>query len=869
VAFVTAAWPLEPARGGRGAATRASMGLWTPRMRRVAGALALFALAAAVSPGAARRLAPADNIRLVYLHHAPVLGYAVEIAARLAPPPPLDDEPLAPALASGHALDLSGRDVVLVTIDALRADHVGAYGYARPITPHLDRLAAEGVLFEAAYTPTPHTSYAVTSIMTGKYVRPLALQGMGEDSETWAKYLRQYGYRTAAFYPPAVFFIDGDRLAGFRDRALDFEYRKVQFASAQARVAEVTAYLAREPQDRRQFLWVHLFEPHEPYEAHAQWPLGDRDVDRYDAEIAAADAGLGAIVAAVRASRPNAVVIATADHGEEFLEHGGRYHGTTVYDEQVRVPLVVHAPGLLSPRRVKAPVQLIDLLPTVLAGLSVPRPARVRGADLGGLLVGQGDGGKGFAFSETDAQTMVARGDLRLVCARKLGACALYDVARDPRQATDVATARPAELSEMRGELRSIEASHGRFELRGLREEGKGWPDVLRRGMAGDGDAAADLAALLEDADAGIRRKTAEVLFELKRPEAAAALRLSVVRDEDDEVRRWAALALTRLGEGAARTRELVEDRDPRWRRLAALALAETGDDRGEDVLIAWWREAWPAERDKPRKAIPFERAREIADALARIKAKAAVVPLCDALDDVRLRPYLAKALARIGQDAARPALAVRLESERYQTARIAIAEALVELGAGPELRAPLIRLLGTPDPLPGGLGIAMDADLLEMIGGPRKRDLERLRRLATSGIAVGVVIPKAGNDTGIRAICRAKTIDDRPGEIRVGLRAGGMRYPAKGDKTYFVPKDAPELDPKKSVALVVPATRRPEEPFGTLPKTVTIKAGSWADLVFYATQNVEVQACAAVPLSDEIPPPPPEPWQPGAAQND
>jgi arylsulfatase A-like enzyme len=837
---------------------------WTPKLTRAAAALALFALAAAVSPGAARRLALADNLRLVYLDHAPALGRVVELGARIVPPLPLDDGPseAAPTVAGG-GVDLRGRDFLLVTIDALRADHVGAYGYGRPITPRIDRLAAEGLLFEAAYTQTPHTSYAVTSLMTGKYVRPLVLQGMGDDSETWAGHLRRYGYRTAAFYPPAVFFIDGERLASFRERALDFEYRKIEFAPAAARIEQVRAYLAGVGDDQRLFLWVHLFEPHEPYEAHTEWPLGDRDIDRYDAEIAAADAGLGGIVDAVRARRPGAVVIVAADHGEEFLEHGGRYHGTTVYDEQVRVPLVISAPGLLVPRRVPAPVQLVDVLPTVLGGLEVPRPARVRGNDLGPVLAGKSDGGQGFAFSETDEQTMVARGPLRLLCARRVGACALYDVARDPRQRQDVAKSMPAEVAEMRAELRTLEASHGRYEVRGQRAEGKGWPDALRRGIAGDGDAVLDVATLLEDADAAIRRKAGEVLFELRRPEGAAALRLAAVRDEDDEVRRWAALALTRLGEGAARTHELVRDPEARWRRLAALALAEQGDDAGEDVLVGWWREAWPSEKGKAGKPIPFERAKQIAEALGRLRSEKALIPLCDALDDVRLRPHLAAALARIGEDAARPALATRLETERYQTARVAMVAALLELGAGPELLRPLIRLLGTPDPLPDGLQAAMRADLLEHVGGPRKRDLERLRRFATSGVGVGVVVPKAGNGSGVRVLCRARTSDERPGEIRAGMRVGGMRYPAKGDKTAFVPKDAPELDTPRSTTLQVPASKRHEEVFSTLPATTGIGGGDWAEIVFYATQNVEVDACALVPLSDEIPPPPPEPWSP------
>ena len=234
------------------------------RLRRAALALVLFALGAAIAPGAAAHIAPADNVRLIYATRAPLLAHVVELAAALSPPPPLEDEPLAEQ-ASGHALDLQGRDLLLVTVDALRADHVGAYGYERPTTPRLDQLAAEGVVFEAAYTPTPHTSYTIASLMTGKYVRPLLMQGLGEDSETWAQHLRRYGYRTAAFYPPAVFFIDGERFGELRGRGLDFEYRKVEFASAAARVEQVRGYLAGLAPGDRAFVWVHLFEPHEPY----------------------------------------------------------------------------------------------------------------------------------------------------------------------------------------------------------------------------------------------------------------------------------------------------------------------------------------------------------------------------------------------------------------------------------------------------------------------------------------------------------------------------------------------------------------------------------------------------------------------------
>jgi arylsulfatase A-like enzyme len=870
------------------------------RLTRAALALVLFALGAAVAPGGAARLAHADNLRLIYVTRAPLLGHVVELAAALSPPPPLEAEP-PEEQAGGRAVDLQGRDVLLITVDALRADHVGAYGYARAvdagrdsasagpsITPNIDRLAAEGVVFEAAYTPTPHTSYAIASMMTGKYVRPLLLQGLGDDSETWAQHLRRYGFKTAAFYPPAVFFIDAERFGELRDRGLDFEYRKEEFASAAARALQVRHYLAGIEPDRRAFLWVHLFEPHEPYEAYAQHAFGDRDIDRYDAEIAAADAGLGALVDEIRKERPGAVVIVAADHGEEFGEHGGRYHGTTVYEEQVRVPLVVSAPGLLAPRRVRAPVGLVDLLPTILAGLDIPKPARVRGSDLGPLLTGRAGAGEGaspplvatpsgdsparFAFSETDTQTLLAKGSLRLVCARRIGACALYDVATDPGETKDIAAVRPAEVAAMRGELWGLTASHGRYELRGLRKEGKGWPDALRRGIAGDGDAVVEVAALLDDADVAIRRKAGEVLFDLRRSEAAPALRLALVRDEDDEVRRWTALALTRLGEGAPLTRELCAGPDRRFRRLAALALAESGDRRCEDVLVAWLREGL---REGADERLSFERAREIIEALAKIRAKQALGPLLSALDDVRLRPHAATALAALGEDAARPALAERLGSERYHTARVAIADALVKLGAGPELRAPLVHLLGTPDPLPGGLAIALRADILDLVGGPRERDLSRLRRFAKSGVGIGVAIPnvgresasaapsnvgresasaapsKSGSGKGLRVLCRARTKDDRAGEVRFGVRVRSAR-PPKRDGASLVPADAPELDPERAVTLPIPAGHEPTEAFATLPAAVNAEPGGHGDFVVYATQNVEVLACAVVPLSDE-----------------
>jgi hypothetical protein len=683
--------------------------------------VAIAAIAASIAclawaPGAARRLVHADNLRLVLLERAPVLGRAVKFGALLAPPPPLEDVPAegtAPAPSEvPRALDWTGHDVLLVSVDALRADHVSAYGYSRPTTPNLDALAREGALFERAYCPTPHTSYSVTSMMTGKAMRPLMALGLGAGSETWAAQLRRYGFKTAAFYPPAVFYIDPERFGAFETSHLDFEYAKVQFSSAEERVEEVAHYLDGSSPSPL-FLWVHLFEPHEPYVMHPSHPFGGstpKPVDAYDSEIAYADAALGKLIALVRAKRPGIAIVVTADHGEEFGEHGGRYHGTSCYEEQVRVPLVVVGPGI-SNRRVATVAQTIDLLPTVLSALGMPRPARVRGRDLGPLLVnGRTDGDLGLAYAETDDYSLVARGADRLVCARRIGACALYDVVSDPEERVDRSRDRPEAARELRGVLAGLERAQGRYE-----GGAAPWPDPIRRGLMRELDVAEDAAALLDDASAPIRRKAGEVMFLLHDPTVAPQTRRALSRDEDAEVQKWCALALVRMGETPSPLASLLlRDPDVAWRRRAALSFASRGDARGGGELAREWREEAP-----PHTGLDIEEGKERLAAMASIRVTEAVPALVNSLSFVPLRPFIADALGAIGDTRARGPLLDLFTSERYETARSHEAEALVALGARRELREPLARFAGLADPMVDAVRIARKAKLLEpSVGG-------------------------------------------------------------------------------------------------------------------------------------------------------
>ncbi|HKO48415.1 MAG TPA: sulfatase-like hydrolase/transferase [Polyangiaceae bacterium] len=839
------------------------------RPGRIAAAVTLgtWLLAVILVLPSAHRLARFDNFRFVVSEQAPLAGRAVELATLVVPvaaedtlacdarsPAESAADPACQATSAeqtGRTLDLRQRDFLLISVDALRADHLGNYGYTRPTTPRIDALAKDAVVFDHAYAATPHTSYSITSLMTGKYMRPLLLQGIAQDSDTWAGLLRTYGYRTAAFYPPAVFFIDPDRFQSFRDTFLGFEYRWVEFAEGARRVQQLSAYLESAPEDKRLFAWVHLFAPHEPYENHPQFAFGERDLDRYDSEVRFADETVGALVSAFRARRPNAVVILTADHGEEFGEHGGHYHGTSVYEEQVRVPLIISAPGAARPRRIAEPVQTIDLLPTLLTALDIPKPPRLRGRDLGPLLAEKREPGAGLVLAETDEQTLLGQGSLRLICARKLGACKLFDLAHDAQQERDISADSAKAFGELRAQLKEFGASHGRYEQNGLRAEGKGWPPAILRGISGDGDAVDEIAALLDDADRAIRRKAAELLFELKRPEAKAALRLALGRDEDEVVRRYAALSLTRLGEGAPLTFELEKSPDLPVRRLAALVLAESGDGRGEKTLIAWWQDS---------AARNFDRSRQIAAALGTIRAKDAVWPLVQSLDDVRLRPYLADALARIGGELGQGSLLKALSNERSQSTRIALVNALVTLKTEAALAAPLVRFMGVPDPLLIGLLAAERSKILQYVGGPEGQDLHRLRSQSALGVSVTLTIPSGGNGRGVRAFVRARATGSAPGEVLIAAGApdwgGGKKKPS-----------LPNLDAAQALRLRIPPGPEPVVVYGELPKSVGARPGLRAKFVVFADSTVKLDAIALVPLSDELPPPKPKPWQVSAGE--
>jgi len=228
-------------------------------------------------------------------------------------------------------------------------------------------------------------------------------------------------------------------------------------------------------------------------------------------------------------------------------------------------------------------------------------------------------------------------------------------------------------------------------------------------------------------------------------------------------------------------------------------------------------------------------------------------------LSDVRLRPYIAQTLGKIRDEAAAGALLAALNDERMQSTRVALASALADLDAGPALATPLVRFLGVPDPLPGGLLLAQRAKILEHIGGPVGRDAARLTRDENLGVKLTVTIPPGGNGKGVRLVVRVRNLGNAPGTLLFARGVEGAPSPKREGLT--LPK-LPVIDEKQALRLSVPPSSEALELTARLPDSFGAKAALRASFLLYAERGVEVETLALVPLSDELPPPAPKPWR-------
>ncbi len=404
--------------------------------------------------------------------------------------------PAAPAPAPGPApAPAPARpDVVLVTIDTLRADRCSLHGAARPTTPFLDELARTAVVFDAAYSASSWTPPSMASIFTGLAPRTHGVvkgavrageavnqQVLDESFTTIAESFRAAGYHTIGVSSNAHVV----KRTGF---AQGFDaFRAPLWKGANEVNAVVRKLVEERPAGRPMFLWVHYFDPHTPYVPHAPW-IDSYDVDfgwvkrcagveqeallaeaktagnpaamkaalygLYDSEIAYVDAALRRLFEALPATR-GALVAITSDHGETIMNRGWIGHGNGLYDEETRVPLLVRLPGAASGRRVTRPVANTDLYPTLLDAAGLPRPP---GLDRPGLLAaGAAEAPVLLELSRTETvETAVRSGRHKLIRRHApLPAIELYDLAADPQEQRDLAESEAALRARLSAALQS------------------------------------------------------------------------------------------------------------------------------------------------------------------------------------------------------------------------------------------------------------------------------------------------------------------------------------------------------------------------------------------------------------------------------
>lgn len=317
------------------------------------------------------------------------------------------------------AQQASKPDVILITLDTVRADHVGCFGAKRVKTPSLDQLCADGVKFTSAFTPSPITNSSHASILTGTYPSTNGVRDFGSPLDsahpTLAYLLKERGYRTAAFISAVI--LDSKTLAPGFDSGFDFYWDFPAQSSSASRwgrverraedtVAEASKWLEQSKGPR--FLWVHLYDAHDPYEPPEPY-ASEYKGDEYDGEIAYADHELGKLLSLLKLKKiyDGALIIAVADHGEGLGEHKENTHGIFLYDSTLHVPLIIKLPGNAQHgTAVSTQVRTVDIVPTVLdevkAG-STPaaETAHFDGSSLASMLSG-GTGEEHLALGETD-----------------------------------------------------------------------------------------------------------------------------------------------------------------------------------------------------------------------------------------------------------------------------------------------------------------------------------------------------------------------------------------------------------------------------------------------------------------------------------
>ncbi len=415
-------------------------------------------------------------MRLRFLALGLVLVAVAGLLTRLAPEASLVEVPLrAPELPPGlrrvasvpaEPGALAGRNLLLVTLDTTRPDRIGVYGNTAIETPTLDRLAREGVVFSGAVAVAPTTLPSHASILTGLYplrhgARANSRFRLDREPSTLAELLVERGYDTAAFVSALVLHRRFGLARGFRrydDRMASRDVLAVAERPADDTTRRAVRWLERQRAGPF-FAWVHYYDPHSFWQPPADFAA--RYALAYDGEIAFVDQQLGRLIAATESAGGDrgTLIVVVGDHGEALGEHGESTHGMLLQEAVLRIPLILHGPGLGPGVHVPTRVSQVDLMPTILSLLGATPPADLDGAD----LTSAPDEGRALYAENLEVRLQYGwarlaalyAGDLKLVDGPRPE---LYDLAADPLDRDDVAEDRPGEVERLGRRLRAFQS---------------------------------------------------------------------------------------------------------------------------------------------------------------------------------------------------------------------------------------------------------------------------------------------------------------------------------------------------------------------------------------------------------------------------
>jgi arylsulfatase A-like enzyme len=293
-------------------------------------------------------------------------------------------------------------NLLFITIDTLRADYLGVYGHSQPTSPNIDEFARSAVVFDEAFAHSSWTLTSLATMLTSTYAPTHGCAGfhhaLHESFTTFPEMLVDAGYRTAAITSHVFVGPRHGLLQGIQEiddsLVLDIEASHEQISSPRVTQKAITFLesvaardaAAKNSADEPWMLWLHYFDPHELYRRHAETAAAfpdSSDASLYQGEIAFTDLWLGKVFEALKRLDldENTIIVLTADHGEEFGDHGSNRHGQSLYREVLRIPLMIRAPGF-APRRVTETVRSVDLLPTINELVSIGTPSYAEGISL-------------------------------------------------------------------------------------------------------------------------------------------------------------------------------------------------------------------------------------------------------------------------------------------------------------------------------------------------------------------------------------------------------------------------------------------------------------------------------------------------------